>query len=1224
MNLSWRRTATVLGIIFAGLLVFVASLCLLLWFLLATERGTEFTINAAQRFAPGDLAIEYRSGTFAHSLQLARVQYADESVTLDLENLIFAWQPRRLFSRTLHINELSFTSLDVMVEPAATADDDPPQQEAFSLPDIDLPFHVVVDLVQLHAITLAVGDFTQHIALIELEGQSQGAHQQIQNLHVQADLVELHMQGEIHTQGYYVLDITAQAEISLPELDPLRLDLTALGDTQTLHLILDSAGLVDAQIDAELSELLDIARLSWDADIILQEVQHEALAEQVHALHFELHSEGSIEAFNLVIDGYVDAVEQGLVELAGVVHWSDMRLDIENLLVTAEEMPAQLDIDGFARFGEILEIDIRGSGSAYEFNGNQFSLTASGNQQRVDEFSLAFDMAQGSATVSGSLAWDPYLSWDIRADVSRLDFTEISDVLNGGMQVQLVSHGAFDEQLSVYARIDEMRGILLDNTIGGEGELRIEGDSFIARDFNLRWGEAQLRADGSYSPQGIDLDFLMSVPDLSVLLSDAQGALHARGDVSGSEHAPQLDISVSGENLRWQLYQVDSLSAQLTADGTLARLPVGNLTAASIDLNGQLIERVNIQMRQAQQHLIDVEIDYGDLQTRLALAGDWTFDTLNWEGQIQRLQLRYPDLGRWNLNTPANLQVSPSHASLSNFCLMIATRESEVCAMIDWHQADERIAIDLDAENIPYQMFSPWIPDDVYMLGEFSVHVGIQQHSGDLVVDSRVEISDSSISVPAQELRVDFDAGELIRIQGDHRQLDANLRIVSAQLEGGIESHVSVYDALEENRRLEGEFGVDVRSFVLLSVLVPDIQDVTGQLSGRIDFDGPLDDLTIGGGLEFSDGSAQLPATGLELRNLNLVILAPTANEEPFTMVGDVDAGDGQLHIEGAYYLREQRAQLHIEGAAFPALNTRELQVTIAPNLQIDYTPELLQLRGEVSVPTARITPPDFETVDSISSDTVLVGGTGSPYEQSVGALPIDMDLTVNLGDDVQISAYGFEGRLEGGLRIIEQSGQETTAVGNIDVASGDYEIYGQALNIERGRLIFAGGPVANPGLDLRVERNIDNQSVTVGARVGGTLANPTFNLFSSPTMQDSAILSYLIFGRGPGEGSSGEQNMLARATLALGMSGGNRLGERLSDTFGVDEISLDSGDTFESTALYIGKQISSRLYIKYGVGLVEPVSTFFIQYRLTDNLNFESSTGNEHSGADVFYTIER
>jgi len=51
---------------------------------------------------------------------------------------------------------------------------------------------------------------------------------------------------------------------------------------------------------------------------------------------------------------------------------------------------------------------------------------------------------------------------------------------------------------------------------------------------------------------------------------------------------------------------------------------------------------------------------------------------------------------------------------------------------------------------------------------------------------------------------------------------------------------------------------------------------------------------------------------------------------------------------------------------------------------------------------------------------------------------------------------------------------------------------------------------------------------------------------------------------------------------------------------------------------------LSSRLYVKYGIGLVEPVNTFFIRYRLTDFLSFETQTGTLGSGADLFYSIER
>ena len=90
-------------------------------------------------------------------------------------------------------------------------------------------------------------------------------------------------------------------------------------------------------------------------------------------------------------------------------------------------------------------------------------------------------------------------------------------------------------------------------------------------------------------------------------------------------------------------------------------------------------------------------------------------------------------------------------------------------------------------------------------------------------------------------------------------------------------------------------------------------------------------------------------------------------------------------------------------------------------------------------------------------------------------------------------------------------------------------------------------------------------------------------------------------------------------------MQGGNFIGEQIGQAIGVDEIVLDStGENLDNAALYIGKHLSSRLYVKYGIGLIEPVNTLFIRYRLTDSIHFESQTGGDRSGADIFYSIER
>lgn len=128
--------------------------------------------------------------------------------------------------------------------------------------------------------------------------------------------------------------------------------------------------------------------------------------------------------------------------------------------------------------------------------------------------------------------------------------------------------------------------------------------------------------------------------------------------------------------------------------------------------------------------------------------------------------------------------------------------------------------------------------------------------------------------------------------------------------------------------------------------------------------------------------------------------------------------------------------------------------------------------------------------------------------------------------------------------------------------------------------------------------------------------------------MPDNSILSYLLFGRGPSEASSGEQAMLMR--MALSMGGGGALANNVKEKLNVDELGFESSagsaasGTAENTSFYIGKYLSPNLYIKYGIGLIEPVSTLMLRYKLTKNWAVETQASTGSSGGDLIYTISR
>ncbi len=201
---------------------------------------------------------------------------------------------------------------------------------------------------------------------------------------------------------------------------------------------------------------------------------------------------------------------------------------------------------------------------------------------------------------------------------------------------------------------------------------------------------------------------------------------------------------------------------------------------------------------------------------------------------------------------------------------------------------------------------------------------------------------------------------------------------------------------------------------------------------------------------------------------------------------------------------------------------------------------------------------------------------------------------------------------------------------GSVEVVAGNYRIYGEQIEIQRGQLLFSSSPLDNPGLDLRVARvssgsAFTGTSVTAGAQIRGTLKKPQVTLFSDPKMPDSSILSYLVLGRAPQNGGSGgESALLFMAANALGLGGG-ALTQNLSDAFGLDALELGSaGDGSEGTSLMLGKYLTPDLYIGYGVGLLDAVDTFNVKFRISQRLMFVSASSATGTGADLIYTVER
>jgi translocation and assembly module TamB len=122
--------------------------------------------------------------------------------------------------------------------------------------------------------------------------------------------------------------------------------------------------------------------------------------------------------------------------------------------------------------------------------------------------------------------------------------------------------------------------------------------------------------------------------------------------------------------------------------------------------------------------------------------------------------------------------------------------------------------------------------------------------------------------------------------------------------------------------------------------------------------------------------------------------------------------------------------------------------------------------------------------------------------------------------------------------------------------------------------------------------------------------------------MPQAEQLSYLLLGRPLNDASAEDGQVLASAARSLGLRGGRWLASRIGSTFGLEEARIDTEGGFEEASLVLGKFLSPRLYVSYGVGLFDEANTLLVRYLLSKKLTLEAATG-ENNRADVLYVIE-
>lgn len=1170
--------------------------------LLTTQTGTRLSFGIASTLVPGELSYQRVEGVLLRDFSVYGAELTLEledsdpiRVSFDYFNL--RWRPWELLERQLHIRNLALRNATISLP--STGDDSAEEQELFpiELPDLTFPWQVRLDQSRVDHLTVNVGENALHVNRAHLRARTRGDALHIHSASVTLPDLHVQLHGQVTPSGEYPFKLDNLVRFELPNYGYTTVTGQLEGTRELVQLRQFVSGFVTSELNLEVSQPLT-ADLTWQGEIRAMQSQAGAIIPELDWAQFNLQGEGSLSHVAGEFSVQAEHQEFGEIVINSQAQYRDLSASLDTLYIRAEQLGLLLDWQGTAELTPgaemddpiAISLDMGGPLRFRDYINADVQINFRGSNEHADIVRFHAQQDEFRFTIAGNADWREVPSWNLALTIDPVDVGFYLPKFPGFASIELVSQGSWGDEPDVHIDIATLSADLLDRRLQGRGDIRFNGSQIDFNDIALQWGDSKVN--------------LNSQVDLTTAM---------------------LNASVVGENLQWEDWHIDSLLLDdVKLQWELASLPTGNISLSGLTQHQQtLIESVTLSLTQSagQPHQISAQVNVPETELQFAASGNWS--DFVWRGDITDIQINHDEFGRYRLDRPGRGRFGSDRIDLAEICINHSERDAGVCLGADWNLNSQLGQINVQAEQLQLELIQAFLPDIVELEGELSAYLALLLQPDQMDIEGSVSLSDSVFRVPQQDIEVALAAGEIMTIRGDERFIQSEVNLRTRNPEGQVVGQIDVHDFLQQSR-LEGQLNIALPDLGFVSIMLPQLQGVEGQLTGDLLLSGSLQEPIVQGELSLADAAGEIPAAGVGVNNLNVNIIAPGDLKEPFSLTASARSGDGHIDVTGSYYLLDQVGRLEVRGERFLAIETRDIRVVITPNLELNYTPDSIVVRGDVTIPSALISPPDIETIDTPSRDTVIIANDETVFRQDDDILPIDANVQVTLGNDVRVEAFGFAGQLTGRLRIIEAPNQPTSAVGNINVATGRYEIFGQPLDIERGNLIFTGGAVDNPGLDLRVTRAIETDNVTVGARIGGSLREPNVNFFSTPAMQDSMILSYLILGRAPGEGS-GEQSLYAQAALALGMRGGNFIGEQLGQAIGVDEIMLDStGDNMENAALYIGKHLSSRLYIRYGIGLVEPVNTFFIRYRLRDNLNFESRSDGEHSGADIFYTIER
>ncbi|WP_394130072.1 translocation/assembly module TamB domain-containing protein [Shewanella maritima] len=843
---------------------------------------------------------------------------------------------------------------------------------------------------------------------------------------------------------------------------------------------------------------------------------------------------------------------------------------------------------------------------------------------------LEIDSTAGKIHANGSLNYQHGIEWQVQVQTWLLQLQQIPSleqyqVLSSEINGELSSHGYYrDNQWQVAVDHADLDGELNGQQLNVVGQVSINEKLAInATDLQANMLGASLTLNGT-TDNNWDLDAELSVPDLGMWLAGAEGKIYSVVDVTGNSQEPDIDLITLVENVSYQDIKIERLN--LVGDYKPTRehrfnlhLDAVNSYIANLDFKDV---ELNANGDQLQQELSINSI--GDFNLASQIDSQTNFEKQTIDAQINQLDVDHL-LGLWRLDSTiiASWDNQTQQGKVQPFCLV--HRQSQLC-LNDNTDIGSSGQAQLSLKGQLGQILQPILPDNITIDSGISLLTDVMwQPQQKPIVDLELELESGHIQLlrKQQEALIFEYQTLLMNSQLDETQLKGELLFESDSI-ANINSQFAI--DITPEKALSGKFNIGNMNLQSFGSFFPQFSTLQGDVSADLILGGYLNDPSATGKLLINHGAMALAANPTLIDELNLELILHGHQ-------GQFDAnwqmGDGKAISQGDLYWPQGKfaGNVKITGEKLAIIQPPLAILDVSPDITLVFDTNKLDITGEISVPSGEITIVQLPENGVPLSDDVVFDDSISAHQQTQNPYEVNSQLSINVGNNLNVDGMGLQGQLVGTLNLNDSAGQPPLLFGDIRVTNGSYKFMGQTLTIDKGELQFTG-PIEVANLDIEATKEIKEEDLTAGVRVTGTTIQPEVTIFSNPVKEHAEVLSYILTGKGFTNADSDQSNaMMMSAAFSLGtqLGGGaiNNIGNTaasLIERIGFSNVQLDAND---DGRVAVSGYIGDDLMIKYGIGVFNPGYEMTVRYYLMSQLYLESVTGAISQSLDIYYSYD-